>query len=384
MGEHLMTYRFLIVLLALMVVVPGCGESEQDSEPASAANYTNGNGGEGDGNDGEQSLISRAIGAFDPDDIGGSAERAADIFMDVAMGAEGGAIFYADDVLVHPGEPFEVSAKVQSNRMLPVSEVEISFFLDDELLGTAETGTMGVATLELDGVPEAGDYELVVRITEVSGDTPETFVGLAAPLLVCAREPDARFMIVDLDHTVVDTGFHTVLLGGAQPMPHSQETLRWIMDEFDYELVYLTHRPEHLTVTSKQWLVENDFPRAPLLTSPAMEVISDEYKPHRIEEILEAFPNSDLGIGDKLSDAQAYLDAGLAAFLIPHVDREEARDLREMATDISNLTNTDRLQVVDGWQQIRRALGGEADYPREPYVTGLRDLARQLASQQRD
>jgi hypothetical protein len=371
-----MTYRVLVTMLALAMLLGGCGNTDQEAETYATANR-DANGDNAD--DGEQSTVTRFINAIDLDDLGGSAEAAADVFLDVALGAENGVIFYADDVLAHPDEAISISAKVQSNRMLPVKNAEVSFYLDDELLGAAKTSGSGVATIDIDGMEEAGDYLIEARITEVAGDTPEEYLDVSdAPLLVCVRDPEAKFVIVDLDHTVVDTGFGTVLFGMAEPMKGSQDTLEWLIDDMGYELVYLTHRPEHMTVTSKEWLDEHDFPQGPLLTSGAMQVVSDDYKPGRIREILDAFPNTDLGIGDKLSDAQAYLDAGLTAFLIPHVDKEKPQDLREMAREIDQLTNTGRLQVVDGWGQIRRSVDRGATYPRETYVRDLRDLARRL------
>ena len=70
-----------------------------------------------------------------------------------------------------------------------------------------------------------------------------------APLLVAARAKEESFVVIDLDHTVVDSSFFRVLTFGAKPMADSVAVTNRIVQL--YNIIYLTHRPDLMTRKSK-------------------------------------------------------------------------------------------------------------------------------------
>ena len=306
------------------------------------------------------------------------------------LGSERGMLFYAYDTLAYPGEPVDLVARLQSAREMPGSSglkglggAVLGFYRDGERIGQAETDDDGHARIAWTP-PRKGDYAFEVRILEPPRKeeyehAPELE---PAPLLVSARKRDAELAIVDLDHTVVDSGFFRVLMGGARPMSGAAPVLDQIDDR--YTLVYLTQRPNILTRKSKQWLAEHDFPRGVLLLSELKDVFdSGKFKTARIKSLRESYPNVALGIGDKLSDAQAYVDNGMQAYLIPRYDRDDAEDVEKMAREVRRLKGRGRLHVVDDWSQIDSGVFQRRSYPPDRYARGLELRANTLRAEKR-
>lgn len=309
-------------------------------------------------------------------------ERAIDIVSGVTLAAEHGALFYAYDTLAYPGEPVELMARVISLEELEeVEGATVEFSLGRTSLGKVKTDKQGYAKLNWKP-PKPGDYKLTAKIVGVPDeDFKDMLKCTPAPLLVSARTKDTRFVVLDLDHTVVGSSFFRVLFGGAKPMPKAADVVKQLSK--DYSLVYLTHRPGLLTIKSKSWLTQNGFPRAPLLVSKFKQAMGDsgKFKTGRLKALREQFPNVAIGIGDKISDAEAYVANGLKAYLIPHYDRKDDDDVRDMAEKIRKL-NKD-IQVVDDWDQIRVGILKAKKYPPTTYAAGLKALARRLEAEKR-
>ena len=307
----------------------------------------------------------------------GAAER-------ITIGAEKGILFYAYDVLTYPGEQTELVARVHNARNLAdIPGVTVTFFHNDTEVGAAVTDGEGMARVDV--LPDAaGDYYFTAKITNVTDEMPEGLLTVKPTLLVVsAREKETAFVVVDLDHTTVGSSFFTVLTGQAEPMADAQKVLRAIGKQ--YSLIYLTHRPEEMGITTKQWLIDHEFPRAPLLMAELRQSIgsSGEFKTERIAEIREAFPGLAIGIGDKLSDAEAYLANDMTAYLIPHYD-DDREDMRDMARQIDAMTQTDRLNVVDTWAEIEVGIFHKIAYPAAKYTQRLRRRADEIGRRQRD
>ncbi|MHC4983793.1 MAG: LNS2 domain-containing protein [Planctomycetota bacterium] len=269
------------------------------------------------------------------------------------IAAEHGVLFYAFDTLAYPEKAVDIAARLQSGKNLNgLDGAKLGFYQGEKLVGTAETDDDGYGRISWIP-PKAGSYEFTVRILEPPKDDDyEDAVNVTpAPLLVGARDKNAELVVVDLDHTVVDSSFFRVLVGGAKPMARSVDVMNKLADR--YTIVYLTHRPDILTRKSKTWLIDNGYPRGPLLVSELRDAFgnSGTFKTAKLEAMRKSFPNVRIGIGDKLSDAQAYVDNGLTAYLIPHY-KNKPEDMREMADAIRELDGRGRLHVVSGWSQI--------------------------------
>lgn len=301
------------------------------------------------------------------------------------VGAQHGYLWYAFDTLALPGQPITLQARLQSIRNFKgVSGVKVAFVRDGRRIGSAMTDADGSASLEWTP-PKADIYTLDVEITDIP-DSADAKVGQLQPtvLVVSAQPANTPFVVIDLDHTVVASSFFRVLVGGASPMADSVRVARRINE--DYGIIYLTHRPDLLTAKSKTWLRSNGYPAGPLLVSDIRGLIegSGEFKTAKIKQLRKVYPKTAIGIGDKYSDAQAYVDNGMEAFLIPHYDRNDPDEIRDAARQIADLTGKGRLNVVDNWSQVEKGIFQNQAYPPDAYRRDMLSRARRLEQQQED
>ena len=316
---------------------------------------------------------------------GGWQDLVTNVAGQVFLGAEKGIIFYAFDMLTYPEESVELTAKLQKARILEdIPDVTIGFYKDSELIGTAKTDDTGRAVLAWTP-PEEGDYFFTAKITDVPyRDYKELLQLSPAPFLVAARKKETPFVVIDLDHTVVASNFFRVLIGGAKPMADSVKVTKRIVKE--YSIIYLTQRPALLTHKSKSWLQDNHYPTGALLLGDLNESLADSgsFKSSLLARTKKAFPQIRIGIGDKPSDAQAYLDNGLVAYLLPHY-KDKAKDLRKRAEQIRQIHDydQDRLHVVQTWSQIEAGIFKGKKFPPDDFVRYLQQRAQKLEEDQR-
>jgi len=291
-----------------------------------------------------------------------------------------GQVLLAHDVLVHPGEEVTLRASLRGGfRLEGVEGVRIQFHLDERRIDQMTTGPNGNVRTRWTAPEEPGDYAVRVRVKP--DDQPEDEGDHTAPtrLLVAVRRPDVPLAVVDLDKTLVASGFHRVLLGaGAEPMPGSRVVLARLART--HTIVYLTHRPDFLGPTSKGWLDARGYPLGPVLTSTLGGLIdgSGAYKARRLADLARDFTNLKVGIGDKRSDARAYAEGGLTSILILHVDwsEDDPEDYETIAAELAGLPES--IHVVTNWSDVADVLFEGASRPAGPMVRRLRRLAADL------
>jgi hypothetical protein len=286
------------------------------------------------------------------------------------------SVLIAYDVLAAPATEVELRASLRTGlRLEGIEGKRLQFLRGEELLGEVKTDEDGNAAIPWTVPDEPGDYLFTVRAHP--DDQPKR-PAPDAELLVAARKADAKLLVTDLDKTVVASGFFRVLTGGAEPMPGAAAVLERLAP--DHTVIYLTHRPDVLGPTSKRWLAENGFPRGPLLASTLSGFLggSGRYKTDRLNALHTEFKNIVAGIGDKLSDARAYADNGVASILILDVDwsEDEPEDYDRLADDLAALP--DAVQVVTNWTQIADVLLKGAHFPKADMEKRLRDTASDL------
>jgi hypothetical protein len=296
---------------------------------------------------------------------------------ELMLGTENDYLLLAMDSLVAPGQETMLHVQIRGGDFLRGQPgLAVRFFRDGRLFKVAETGDDGVAAVTFTpGAP--GDYEFVAQVVPagLSQSPPEP-----ATLLVACRQPDAPLALVDLDKTVVASGFEAVLLGTPKPMDHSRRVLDRLAKT--RTIVYLTHRPEFFGPKSKRWLADNGFARGPLLSSTVGGFLkgSEAYKAGRIAELKKTFTNPEIGIGDKLSDAKAYMDNGMRAIVILDVPPAGAKDRRAkltgLAEELKSHKDDEKLQVVIGWDQVEKAIFEGAAYPPSAMRQQLLDMAK--------
>ena len=292
--------------------------------------------------------------------------------------AKNGAVFYAFDTLAYPRQPVDLVAQLRSAAGLtPIAGATIAFTRGDWVAGRITTDANGVAAMRWTP-PEAGNYSFQAGIVAVPNENLRDMLGVKVSLLVAARDK-ALQVVVDLDHTVVDSSFFDVMVSGGKCMADSVEVLGRVSKR--YGIIYLTHRPDLLTHKSKSWLADNGYPSGPLLVSEMKDVLEGgKFKSARLAVLRRDSPGVAIGIGDKLSDAQGYLDNGMSAYLIPDY-KEKPRDMRALAAEIRALRGQGRLQVVSNWRQIEQGIFSGKKFPPEDFARELEARAARIEAQ---
>jgi hypothetical protein len=288
----------------------------------------------------------------------------------------------ASDLLVEAGQEAALEASLGTGlRKEGLDGKRIQFFLGEQLLGEAGTDGAGTATLKWKVPRKAADYRIRASLNPAD-QTQEKVAD--ADIFVAARAKDATLVVVDLDRTVVQSGFFSVLVGTAKPMPGAAVVLGRLAK--DSTIVYLTHRPDFLAPTSKRWLTENGFPPGPALTSTMTTLLtgSGPYKAARLAAVKKTFPNVLVGIGDKMSDAKIYIENGVRPILMfqPDWSEHEPEKFDKLADELAALP--DAVQVVSNWQQVAAICFEKAAFPKQDVEKRLRDTAKELRRKGKD
>lgn len=290
-------------------------------------------------------------------------------------------LFITHDTLALPGETVDLSARVLGGDLLqPQAGLLVRFARPGEPLGVAETDGAGQAVYAYTPA-EPGDYLFDVDVAPI---------GLADPppvrqLRLACRPAHQPMAIVDLDHTVVATGFETVLLGDAKAMDDSVAVLKALAEK--NTIVYLTHRPELFGPKSKQWLAAQGYPPGPVLLSSITGFVqgSGEFKAEQLRKLRSRFKRIEIGIGDKISDARAYAENGMQSVLINlNNENQAAGDIEATVLLIQRIEDLpESVAVVRSWQQAREVLFDGAEYPPAQAVERLEKRLGVLRDQQR-
>ena len=293
-----------------------------------------------------------------------------------------GPVLLGRDILTLPDQEVTLEASLRSGlRLTGIEGKRVQFLLDNQTLGEVRTNKSGDVAVKWKVPAKPGDYRITVRLNPQ--DQPEKPIA-DTDLLLGARKAETPMVVVDLDRTVVASGFTWVLLGGAKPMAGSSTVMQHLAK--DHTVVYLTHRIDFLGPSSKQWLTDNGFPAGPVLTSTLGGLLSGSgtYKTGRLEAIRQTFKNVAVGIGDKCSDAKAYADNGMRAILILQVDWSETDPeyYEKVAAELAALP--DAVQVVSNWSQISAILFNKVSCPKQEMETRIRDLAKELRARKKD
>ena len=295
----------------------------------------------------------------------------------ILLESEGEYLFTAFDSLALPGERVELRVRLQMGDLLKSkSGCVVRFLLDGQLYKAAETNNDGVAVVTF--MPEKpGDYRFTAELS------PNGFPDDPPPpreLLVACRRSDEPTMIVDLDKTLVASGFHLVLIGEPEPMPDSPRVMRRLAEK--HSVIYLTHRPDYFGPKSKAWVSKYNYPTGPVLLSDVGGFFSGSavFKTKAIQQLCSRFKNIQIGIGDKVSDANSYHENGIRAFLILGVPQAAtAEQLRMLAKSLETLP--DQVQVVTSWSQIENVLFKNGSSPRSEMQRELKKKADEKTPQ---
>jgi len=182
-----------------------------------------------------------------------------------------------------------------------------------------------------------GDQEILREVTDESGNLdvepkfPKGTTEFEARAAIGEKELSAvgrvftwktrTIVIVDIDQTISNTDFDSLLSGAdddvkSQPLPGSVETVNQISEHFN--LCYLTARPREVLDKTRRWLDTHGFPAAPVVTAESLGDVLDQqgYKQRTIKDIKDVIPEVLIGIGDTVTDSEAYGANGLLTIVI--------------------------------------------------------------------
>ena len=296
-----------------------------------------------------------------------------------ALGMDGEYLLYGFDAITEPGRPANVRVRLQKGSFLNDQEGRlIELYRDDELVSLARTDDEGIAHMTFTP-PEVGDYRLDIRVL---GQLGENGPGPADVLVACRRS-DEPICVVDIDRTLVTSPFSHVLSGDAQPMRESVRVMHRLAEE--YTIIYLTLRLDYFGPTTKSWLEEHDYPTGPLWVSQFRGLLAGnrDFRTEQVRRLRRQFPRARLGIGDKISDAEAYLANEMTAILIVRPETmDEADDCRKLADALEHLPAC-TTHVVRGWREVERIVFHAEAFPPGRVAEDLRRRAEELHRPQR-
>lgn len=289
------------------------------------------------------------------------------------LGTESKYLLTTRDVLALPGEEVQLVARLQGGDFLQDQPGHVVLFQGRGPLRAAVTDAEGKAVVTWTPDTQLQErFEVRLAAAGFEGKPPEP-----RALFVVARAADTPIAVVDLDKTLVASGFQAVLVGDPKPMARSTHVVRRLSRE--HTIVYLTHRPEYFGPKSKAWLRGQGYPSGPVLLSTASGFLkgSGAYKTQALAELGERFNNLRVGIGDKPSDAMAYHESGMTSILVFHMPAgKDPEPAAKLAEQIGALPNA--VHVVTDWQEVEKVLLEDASFPPERIRKRLEDKVVEL------
>jgi len=271
---------------------------------------------------------------------------------DRMLAASGGLLLQGFDSLAYPGQTVTISARLQGGDYLKGMEgYLVGFYRLDHKIGDVRTDQDGLAEMAYTP-PSPGNHVILARLEDPD---IRKFAIEAVEIVVAAHSRTDPMVVVDLDQTLVASGFGEVLAGKAEPMPQSGRVMHRLAES--NTVIYLTHRPDIFTEQSKRWLRKYNYPTGPVLTSTLSEFFkgSGPFKSAAIADLKKVFPGIATGIGDKPSDAQAYVANGMKAVLIIHPDAMKTPGaIRRWIRDLGGVP--EGVEVVESWTMVEKAL----------------------------
>jgi phosphatidate phosphatase APP1 len=290
-------------------------------------------------------------------------------------------LLFASDILAEPDKEVKLAVCLRADAFLKgVEGKRVQFLLGDKVLGEVKTDKHGDALLAWKVPAKPDDYVIQAQVR--AEDQPSTIIA-PADLLVAARKAEAPMIAVDLDKTVVASGFSHVLTGSATAMAGASDVLTRVAKT--QTVIYLTQRPDFLGLSSKKWLADNGFPRGPMLTTTVAQLAeaSGAYKSGRLAELRKTYKNIAFGIGDKLSDAEAYAANGLRPIMILAVNWADPSPavFEKLSRQVDAAPES--TQVVTSWAEISQVLFEKAEFTKKAMTDRLQAATQKLRAKKK-
>jgi len=236
-----------------------------------------------------------------------------------AFGGCGPAVLSVSDAIVSPGEPVRLTAFVYRDTIRGVGQdiegVQVRFNVDGRPAGSARTDDDGWASVQW-ALPVGGASRFEATAT-VDDRT------IQAGGAIYTWDKDRIMLAVDVDGTLAETDYEDLILDRrdieSQPLPHAQQTLEKL--SADFQVLYLTARPQYYIEKTRRWLRDCGFPNRPVFTAPRLRdtIRHARFKRRMLATLRRDWPNLLIGIGNKAADAQAYGASGMLSLIVRRV-----------------------------------------------------------------
>lgn len=174
----------------------------------------------------------------------------------------------------------------------------------------------------------------------------EKYQAQTASLLVRAAEPETKFIVVDIDNTISNLSPILMLISenaDIPPVEGAPETLQRLAEE--YTIIYMTGRDDSLAPKTKEWLKHYGFPEGPVFFWDFMHtpLSKRKYKSELIDQIGRKFELIQIGIGNSVGDAVAYVSNGLQALILLSPEEKKRADQLPRGA-----------KIVGSWEEIQK------------------------------
>lgn len=238
------------------------------------------------------------------------------------MGGKKAAKLQGYDLLAPAYGAVTLQAKIERKGMMGINPDlegrDVAFFFEGKELGRSKAGDDGIASFvwtppRAERAPSPTAFEFQAAIPAES-----SYESAPAAFSVFFWDPQKPCVVIDLDGTVCAS--KEIEVGLKEPselkaVEGAPEALREIAK--NYNVLYLTARDDALMNATREWLTLRGFPRGPVLFRDLKltNLSAESYKTKRLLELKQTW-NLVAGCGDRDEDANAYMAAGMTAYLI--------------------------------------------------------------------
>ncbi|HET6465550.1 MAG TPA: hypothetical protein VFH55_08095 [Nitrospiria bacterium] len=242
-----------------------------------------------------------------------------------AVSAQSSASIIAFDQITHPNQPVRLAVRLVTGGLSlahrPISGERIEFMLKDRSLGQTLSGGDGMAVKSF-VPPTPGLYVVTVRLVE----NPR-YEADAAELYVASRKASTPILFVALSSVRTPSEppsipFNPTSLSDA--MPEAVKVLSGLSKR--YQLLYFETGQGALIPETKDWLIHQDFPPAPLYVWPMPNEAErrTEQFVEQLQEIRDAgWTNILAGITRSTEEAEALSSMKIKAIVMAEEDDNE-------------------------------------------------------------
>ncbi|MBI3596990.1 MAG: hypothetical protein HY203_07560 [Nitrospirae bacterium] len=242
-----------------------------------------------------------------------------------AVSARSSASIIAFDQITQPNQPVRLAVRLVTGWLSlvhrPISGERIEFMLKDRSLGQTLSGGDGMAVKSF-APSTPGLYVVTVRLVE----SPR-YEADAAELYIACRKASVPILLVALS-SVRTPGQPPPISFNPTPssdtMPEAVKVLSGLSKR--YQLLYLETGDEALIPETKDWLIHQGFPPAPLYVWPLPNEAErrTERFLERLQEIRDAgWTNISAGITRSTEDAEALSSLKIKAVVMAEEDDNE-------------------------------------------------------------